>query len=120
VRDDPCTCSRELIEFLRRFFAIASWLAVADGTLRLTTDPNPLVAGEKNYTLIFTRDSGDPQDFDNVALLLGGAVVTQFPLNFPDGVLKEGPFSGETDHFTYEPGCVFIHSQHTHDKVYPF
>jgi hypothetical protein len=105
---------------LCRFFVLASWLVFVDGTLKFITEPNPLVAGEKNYTVSFTRDSGDPKDFDNVELLLGHAVIIQLPLKFLGEAHTLGPFSGEFDNFIFtNPGCVFIHSQQTHDRLYP-
>jgi hypothetical protein len=46
------------------------------------TDPDPLVAGEMNYTLTFTREHEDPQNFSNVQLLHEAVVLIQFPLTF--------------------------------------
>jgi hypothetical protein len=111
----------KLIELLHRCVILASRIAFVDGNLDFTTDPDPLVAGEVNYTLTFTREHSDPENFNNVDLLFGDAIITQFPLNFPAGVHTQGPFSGATDHFIFStPGCVFMYSQHTYDKVYPF
>ena len=103
---------------LLRFFNLASWLAAfVDGTLKLITNPDPLVAGESNYTVSLARDSSDPEHFDNVELFFGATLTAHFPLRFSQQTL--GPFNDEDlHHFTFAPGCAFMHSHHTHDKVY--
>ena len=103
---------------LLRFFILASWLTTfVDGTLKLITNPDPLVAGETNYTVFFARDSGDPEHFDNVELFFGATLTAHFPLRFSHQTL--GPFNDEDlHHFTFDPGCASMHSQHTRNKLY--
>jgi hypothetical protein len=66
---------------LHRFFIFAPWLTLINGIL-FTSVPNPLVAGDMNYSVTFTRQEGDPQDFHNVTITVEGVVLFQFPLHF--------------------------------------
>jgi hypothetical protein len=53
-----------------------------------------------------------------VDLLFGGTVVTQFPLNF-HGQKTLGPLiNDEFLAITFSPGCVFMDSKHSHDRIY--
>jgi hypothetical protein len=70
---------------LYRLFVATLWLALTNGII-FTPDPNPLVAGDKNFSLTFTLEAGNPQlQYEGMLTLEGFEglpTIYQFHLDF--------------------------------------
>ena len=88
---------------LYRLFVVTLWLTFING-ITFMPDPNPLVAGEANYSLTFTRETGDPQDLE--ATFVGKGLLTMtFPIRFQN---QSQIFYPADSNLAFEQGCVFI------------
>jgi hypothetical protein len=78
--------------------------------------PNPLVAGDADYSLTFTLEAGDPQDL-SLDLQSEEGIVKFPPLHF-NGQQSQ-TFEAKKFHlFPFLQGCVPLILQHLRDRLY--